>query len=212
MTLPPAPQIIAVGASAGGLKALTDLFTSFPRSGRFAFVVVQHLSPHFKSVMRDLMEKVTSLAVVVAEDDMVIEVDTVYLNSPHSDLSVEDGRLRILPWPEQATGPRFPIDVLFRSLVAEVGDKAIAVVLSGTGSDGSRGMAEVHDAGGLTVVQRPDTAQFEGMPDAALRATTCNLVLPPKEMGQALLGHLEDPVPATRSGVHHPLPLGACSE
>jgi two-component system CheB/CheR fusion protein len=193
---------VGIGASAGGLEALTNLFAPIPCTKQLAFVVIQHLSPHFKSVMRELLVKKTELKVVVAEQDMLIEPDTIYLNRPLCDLEVKDGRLLLREWEEDAHSrrPRFPIDVLFRSLAIEDGARAIGVVLSGTGSDGSRGLAAIHEVGGLTVVQKPETAQFEGMPDAASRATICNLVLIPEDVGEALLQHLSNPIPADISG------------
>ncbi|MED5370206.1 MAG: chemotaxis protein CheB [Myxococcota bacterium] len=198
----PSFRVAGIGASAGGLEALTELFAPIQPNGKLAFVVIQHLSPHFQSVMNELLTKKTRLRVVVAEQDMVVEPDTVYLNRPESDLEVKDGHLALTPWPKQQgqRGPHFPIDVLFRSLAAEHGVQAMGVVLSGTGSDGSRGLKAIHEAGGLTVVQRPGTAQFEGMPDAALRATICNLVLPPKEIGAALEEHIASPMSPDQSG------------
>jgi len=202
-------RIVGVGASAGGLKALTELLSTLPCTGQLAVVVVQHLSPHFKSVMDELLAARTALEVVVATDGMVLRPDTVYLNQPHSDLTVEQGAICLGPWAETTDGTlQRPIDVLFQSLAEQYGERAIGVVLSGTGSDGSRGLAAIHDAGGLTAIQQPDTATFPGMPESAQQATVVNLVLPPEELPEALLRHLVSPVSSADVGYATP-PLDA---
>ena len=133
---------------------------------------------------------------------MLIEPDTIYLNRPQSDLTLKDGRLCLTQWPPK-NGKRslkFPIDAFLRSAATELGHRSVGIILSGTGSDGSRGLKTIHEVGGLTIVQKPETAQFEGMPDSALRATTCNLILPPGEMGAALSQHLSTPISSEQVG------------
>jgi two-component system CheB/CheR fusion protein len=150
---PGAPtHVVGVGASAGGLEALEQFFDAMPPESGMAFVVVQHLSPDFRSVMDELLAHRTRMAIHRVEDGMPVEANTVYLMPPKKEMIISGGRLLLADKdPKQAL--TLPIDHFFRSLAHDVGRNAIAVVLSGTGSDGSRGIRDVHDAGGLVVVQ-----------------------------------------------------------
>lgn len=177
--------IVGVGASAGGLEALERLVGEAPTSSGVAYVIVQHLSPDFRSMMDDLLRRCTALPIVVAEDGMVVEPNTVYLMPPGTDMIISGGVLCVAP-KEQRGELAFPIDVFLRSLAQDAGASAIGVILSGTGSDGSRGICEIHDAGGLVICQSPDTARFDGMPRSALDTAVVDLILAPEEMGAAV--------------------------
>lgn len=181
--------VVAVGASAGGLQALETLFRAMtPTSSMgFAFVVIQHLMPGAKSQMRELVSRWTTLAVVVAEQDMPLAADTVFLIPPGVELRVAEGLLTL---EARAHGVPRPIDVFMRSCAAEFGDRSVAVVLSGTGDDGSRGVRAVHDAGGLVVVQREDTAEFVAMPHNAIVTGTADAVVPPQDIFEVLQRHV----------------------
>lgn len=193
-----AVRVVGVGASAGGLEALVELFQGVPTDCPICWVVVQHLSADVDSAMPDLLERRTLLEVVPVHEGLSPRPGTIVLNRPGIDMTLHDGIFRIEPWPD-GRSTRYPIDRLFTSL-AEQGADATGIVLSGTGSDGTLGLAALHAAGGLTVVQHPATARFAGMPESAIRGTRANLVLPPSDIGAALAEHLVDPVPSDRDG------------
>ena len=180
------PFVVGIGASAGGLEALERFFGSLPDQIGMAFVVIQHLSPDFKSLMDELLARKTKLPIHLVEDGMRVEADHVYLIPPRMEMIISEGRLLLS---ERAPQPEFtlPIDVFFRSLARDCGSRAVAIVLSGGGSDGSRGIRDVRDAGGLVIVQDTTTAQFDGMPKTAREAGVAHWVLPPQEMPHVLL-------------------------
>jgi two-component system, chemotaxis family, CheB/CheR fusion protein len=188
---PSAPRtyVVGVGASAGGLEALQRLFARMRRTGAFSFVVVQHLSPDFKSVMAELLAQHTELAVQVVTSGMPIETDTVYLLPAGNEMTVSQGRL-YLTERDAGKGLFLPYDVFLRSLAEDVGPCAIAVVLSGTGSDGSRGIRAIHEAGGLVMAQNEESAKFDGMPRNAIDTGLVDLVQPPEGLADALLRFL----------------------
>jgi two-component system CheB/CheR fusion protein len=178
-------RIVAIGASAGGLESLERLFTHLPPDTGMAFVVLQHLSPDFKSLMDELLSRRTQMRIRLAEHDMPVEPNTVYLLPPVKEMIIRHRRL-LLNDKDPRLGLTLPIDLFFRSLAQDVGDKAVAVVLSGSGSDGSRGVLEIHKAGGLVFCESPDTAQFNGMPLSAMRTGAVAQVLPPDELALAV--------------------------
>src|SRR5687768_11546850 len=151
--------LVGVGASAGGLEALQRLFERIPLTGQMAFVVVQHLSPDFKSLMDELLTPHTQMQIHRAEDGMLVEPDHIYLMPPKNEMSVAGGRLQLTER-DPSKGLSLPIDSFFRSMAEDVGTRGIAVVLSGTGSDGSRGIRAVHEAGGLVIAQTESSAKF----------------------------------------------------
>ena len=159
------PVVVGVGASAGGLEALTRLLVGAPKDIPFAFVVVQHLSPDYKSMVAELLGRQTGLAVQRAEDGLRLQRGNVYVIEPQTDLTVEQGRLRVAQQNRDG-GLQLPIDALFSSLATAYGSDAIAVVLSGTGSDGTRGARAVKEAGGIVISQELSTCGFDGMPAA----------------------------------------------
>lgn len=182
----PPTYVVGIGASAGGLEALERFFESMPAETGMAFVVVQHLSPDFKSVMDELLARRTTLPVHRVTEGMKVQADAVYLIPPKKDMIISNGHLLLTDKdPRQLV--TLPIDHFFRSLAQDFGDRSIGIILSGTGSDGSRGLREIHEAGGLVIVQSPETAKFDGMPNAAQQTGACDLVLPPEEMPSALV-------------------------
>ena len=178
-------HVVAIGASAGGLEALQELASHIVVPGHFAYIVVQHLSPDHPSKLVDLIARVTSLNVVSAVDGASLEAGVIVIAPPHCDLALEDGRVRVSE-PLPRFGPSPCIDLLFESLAEQWGDKGIAVVLSGTGSDGARGMRAVRAAGGLTIAQSPQGAKFDGMPMAAISLGGAELVLEAAAIGERL--------------------------
>ncbi|CAN94353.1 unnamed protein product [Sorangium cellulosum So ce56] len=184
-----APYVVGIGASAGGLEALEHFFANIPKESGMAFVVVQHLSPDFKSLMDEILGRRTELPIHLVENGMQVEPDHVYLIPPKKEMIISGDRL-LLSERDRDQELALPIDVFFRSLAQDCGPRAIAVVLSGGGSDGSRGIRAVHEAGGLVVVQDVDSAQFDGMPKTARDAGVADCVLPPQDMPRVLLEHV----------------------
>ncbi len=177
--------VVGIGASAGGLEAMTALFKAESSLNGMALVIVQHLDPKSDSHLVPLLAKHTSLTVRSAQDGLEIEPDHVYVCVPNRDLVVENGRLRLLD-PESERRQRYPIDRFFESLASAYGDRATAVVLSGTASDGSRGISAVKAAGGMVIVQDPRTAEFDGMPTSAIQTGLVDLVLPAEKIPEVL--------------------------
>ncbi|WP_437308034.1 chemotaxis protein CheB [Sorangium sp. So ce388] len=184
-----APYVVGIGASAGGLEALEHFFDNIPKESGMAFVVVQHLSPDFRSLMDEILGRRTELPIHLVENGMLVEPDHVYLIPPKKEMIISGGRL-LLSERDRDQELTLPIDVFFRSLAQDCGPRAIAVVLSGGGSDGSRGIRAVHEAGGLVIVQDVDSAQFDGMPKTARDAGVADCVLPPQDMPRVLLEHV----------------------
>ena len=180
--------VVGIGASAGGLEAIERMFDHMPDDTGMAFVLVQHLSPDFKSLMDELLGRWTDMAIVQAADGINIVPNTIYLMPPRRRMVVAQGRLLLVEM-EPDDGLMFPIDHFFRSLANEYGYRAISVVLSGTGTDGTRGIGAVHEANGLVIAQREDTAKFNGMPRSALDAGVCDLVLAPEDIPDALINY-----------------------
>jgi two-component system CheB/CheR fusion protein len=179
------PFVVGIGASAGGLSALERLVERLSVDTPASFIIVQHLSPEHKSLMAEILGRRTRLQVREAEDGIVLEPRVIYLVPPRKNIEVVG---RALHFRERA-GPHainLPVDLLLRSLAADVGPRAVAVVLSGTGSDGRVGVEAVKAAGGTVIVQSPTTARFDGMPLAAIATGTADAVLPPEEIADRL--------------------------
>lgn len=176
--------IVGVGASAGGIEALRALLSNLPPDTGMAFVIVQHLDPSHESMLPDILGRSTAMPVKEATDDLMVEPHHVYVIPPGKLLIIESATLRLSP---RATprGPPRPFDHFLRSLAEEMGHKAIGVVLSGTGNDGTLGMEEVKAAGGITFAQ-DDTAEQTGMPRSAVAAGCVDLVLSPSEIAREI--------------------------
>ena len=160
-------RVVAIGASSGGLEACTTLLEGLPAPSGMAFVLVQHLDPTHPSLLVDLLAKHTSMAVLQAEDGMIVTREHLYVIPPGTYLSVSDGALH-LSTPRVPRGARLPFDFLLASLAAAYGDRAICLVLSGNGADGTNGLRAVKDAGGLVIAQDPAEAEYGGMPSSAI--------------------------------------------
>ena len=184
--------VVGVGASAGGLDALEQLFGAMPEHTGMAFVVVQHLSPDFKSVMDELLARRTRIPVLLVEDNMPVEPDRIYLIPPRKEMIIARGRL-LLSDKGETQALNLPIDTFFRSLAQDMGQRAIGIVLSGAGSDGARGIRDIHDAGGLVLCQDEKTADFDGMPRSARETGLVHHVLPPGQMPRVLVDSARTP-------------------
>lgn len=181
-------HVVGIGASAGGLESLEKLFAKVPRDSGMAYVVVQHLSPDFRSVMDELLARQTDIPIRQAEEDLEVLPNTIFLIPPKKEAILSGRRFRLRD-KEPREALTLPIDHFFRSLAQEAGALSIAVVLSGSGSDGSRGIREVHQAGGLVVCETEETAKFDGMPLAAQESGVVDLVLRPEAIPEALIRH-----------------------
>lgn len=178
--------VVGIGASAGGLDAIQQLFDSIPRNTGMAFVVVQHLSPDFKSLMPELLAKHTDMPIFTAEDELEIQPNCIYLNKEDKNLTIGAGKLHLVGRGSK-NKLNLPINEFFDSLSTEYNEKSIAIVLSGTGSDGSKGIKAIKEAGGTVIVQDPETAQFDGMINSAIQTGTVDFVLSPKGIGDMLV-------------------------
>ena len=186
--------IIGIGASAGGLAALETFFAAFegqPPPG-MAFVLIQHLSPDHKSLLAEILRRRTKLEIFDIEDGMTLRINCIYILPPAQDLRLERGCLH-LSEPGQARGQRLPIDFFFQSLAEDQREKAIAVILSGNGGDGSEGLRAIKAAGGLVLVQTPANAEYQGMPESALATGLVDEQLEAAGMPAKLLEYVKRP-------------------
>jgi two-component system CheB/CheR fusion protein len=181
--------IVGIGASAGGLKPIEEFFDHMENDSGMAFVVVQHLSPDFKSLMDELLARHTQMEIFKVSDGVEIRPNCIYLIPPEKNMAIASGKL-LLTDKTKKPGLHLPIDNFFRSLASEGGENSVAIVLSGTGSDGSRGIKDVREANGLVFVQTPESAGFDGMPRAAIASGVVDLICEAHDMPDRLLGYI----------------------
>ncbi len=194
------PPVVGIGASAGGIEALSRFFDSMPTDSGLAFVVVLHLDPRHHSELASLLGRRAAMPVVDIVDGVRIEPNKVYVIVPDRSVRVDGDRLRLFK-PTEPRGHRHFVDVFFGSLAEHRRERAIAIVLSGTGSNGTQGMKEVKAVGGLTMVQDPETAQFDGMPRSAITAGMADHITAPEEMPEILLRYARHPYMADPDGL-----------
>lgn len=180
--------VVAIGASAGGLDALERFFQCLPSDSGAAYVVIQHLSPDHKSMMANLLARHTDMPVVTVTHDMKIEANRVHLIPPASMMTAHGDVLRLSP--KNPRGLALPIDLFFTSVAKEFGNRSIGVILSGTGSDGTRGAVAINDAGGLLLAQDPESAKFDGMPRSVIATGLVDAILPPDKLGPRLIEYI----------------------
>jgi two-component system CheB/CheR fusion protein len=178
--------VVGIGASAGGLHALVRFFENLPANNGMAFVIVLHLSPKHPSSADSVIQRATVMPVTQVISTTKIEKNHVYVIAPNQQLSMVDGYLGISEL-DRPRGTHTAIDVFFRTLAEVHQERSVAVVLSGTGSDGAVGLTRIKEEGGVTVVQAPGDAEHEGMPQAAIRTGAIDFVLPVTEIPQKLL-------------------------
>lgn len=183
--------IVAIGASAGGLEAIHEFFDNMPANGNFSFVVIQHLSPDYKSLLVELVAKHTNMQVVEAGHDVKVEPNFVYVIPNNKLLSIQNGRLQ-LAVKNFEKAPNTAIDYFLHSLAKDQGARAIAVILSGTGTDGSKGIQSIHDAGGIVLVQDPVTAKFDGMPNSAIATGFADYIMAPELMPETIFDYINE--------------------
>lgn len=183
--------IVGIGASAGGLEALQEFFDGMPSSPGAAFVIVQHLSPDYKSFMGELLARHTSIPIDIVTDNITIEIDHVYLIPPKMNMTIQGGKLHLKEI--EGRSLNLPIDIFFRSLAADQENNAIGIILSGTGSDGTLGIRAIKENGGMTMVQDDQTAKFDGMPRSSISTGMVDLVLSPSLLAQELANYIKHP-------------------
>ncbi len=178
--------VVGIGASAGGLEALDEFLKHLPPNPGMAFVVVQHLDPTRPGMMPELLQRATPMKVLQATDRLKLKPNQVYVIPPNKDLSLLRGSLFLFD-PVEPTGRRLPIDFFFRALADERQDRAVGIVLSGMGSDGTQGLRAIKESGGLVLVQEPATARFDSMPRSALREGIADAVAPPSGLAMEVV-------------------------
>ncbi|WP_424493857.1 CheR family methyltransferase [Salinimicrobium sp. GXAS 041] len=185
-------RVVAIGASAGGLEALKSFFEGSPKNDTNAYVVIQHLSPDYKSMMGELLKKSTGLKIVEVSEGMEISPGHIYLIPPVNNLILENGFFHLKEKPKHQS-LNLPIDMFFESLAKERKEQAIGIILSGTGSDGTRGARAIKENDGMIMVQEPVQAQFDGMPRSAIGTGLVDYVVPVESMGIELQNFLTAP-------------------
>jgi two-component system CheB/CheR fusion protein len=185
--------IVAIGGSAGSFHAIEKFFTHMPPDTDMAFVVIMHLDPNHKGRVSELIQNFTPMPVTEAVDGMRVEPNRVYIIPPDKDMGIHNRQLLLLT-PSKPKGRRMPIDYFFQSLAEDQWNKAIAIVLSGMGSDGETGVRMIKEKLGMTMVQDPDTAQYNSMPKSAISTNQVDYVLLPEEMPLKLIQYLKHPV------------------
>jgi len=179
--------IVGIGASAGGLEALKELIAGLTHSEFLTYVVAQHLSPSHSSLLRDLLRPSTDLAVKDVTDRLIPQPNTIYITPPNHDVEYGGGMLRLVK-PKATVGPKPSVDHFFTSLAEHYGENTVGIILSGTGSDGALGVRAIKAAGGVALIQDPQTAKYDGMPRAAIQTGSADMVLPATKVGDVLQG------------------------
>lgn len=178
--------IVGIGSSAGGLEAVRELAASLNGALPVAYVVVQHMSPHHKSLMSELVGRETSLSVRDVQDGTVPEAGVIYITPPNTDAVFSDGQIRIVEPSKEPGAPKPSVDRFLVSLADDVGERSVGIILSGTGRDGSYGVQAIREAGGITIAQSGESAKYDGMPLSAQQTGCIDLVLSPEEIGTHL--------------------------
>ncbi|MDO9168491.1 MAG: chemotaxis protein CheB [Methylobacter sp.] len=184
--------IVGIGASAGGLEALEQFFSHVPDNMGIAFVVIQHLNPNHKGMMAELLQRITAMTVVEAQNRMKIKPDYIYVNPPNKELTILHGRLYLLD-PVAPRGLRLPIDAFFRSLAEDRRDQSIGILLSGMGSDGMLGLHAVKEKSGLVLVQDPVEAKYDSMPRSVIDAGLADIIGTAAELPAHIIHYLQHP-------------------
>ena len=184
--------IVAIGASAGGLEAIHSFFDSMPESINCAFVIIQHLSPDHKSLLVELVGRHTHMHVLEARHEAEVKANCIYIIPNNKFLSIKRGKLLLSDKPP-AKFPNNAIDVFLYSLAEDKKEDAIAIILSGTGTDGTKGVEAIKEAGGFVMIQDPSSAKFDGMPNSAINTGNADVILAPADMPGELITYLNEP-------------------
>jgi two-component system, chemotaxis family, CheB/CheR fusion protein len=183
--------IVAIGASAGGLEAIHEFFDNMPSNGNLSFIIIQHLSPDYKSLLVELISKHTNMQVYEATHGAKAESNCVYVIPNNKLLTIKDGHLQLGAKNFEKV-PNTAIDTFLHSLAEDQAEKAMAIILSGTGSDGSKGIQSIKQAGGMVLVQDPLSAKFDGMPNTAIATGFADLILAPELMPEEIFNYINE--------------------
>jgi two-component system CheB/CheR fusion protein len=185
--------VVGIGASAGGLEALQDFFKNMPNNSNAAYVVIQHLSPDYKSLMDELLARVTTMDIYRVEDGMLIKKNAIYLIPPGKNMTIFKGKL-LLTEQQHGRSLNLPIDIFMRSLAKDQEKNAIGIVLSGTGSDGTLGIRAIKEYGGMVIAQDDQSAKFDGMPRSSISTGMVDYILPASKMPEELINYIKHPL------------------
>ncbi|PZV26940.1 MAG: chemotaxis protein CheB [Snowella sp.] len=180
-------DVVAIASSAGGVTALSELLAELPSSFPSTILVVQHLSPNYISHLAEILARKTQLPVKPAENGEQARPSTIYIAPPNQHLLIAPDRTLSLTQTELVHFLRPSADILFKSIAAAYGKRAIAVVLTGTGKDGAMGVKAIHQTGGTVIVQDPETAEFNAMPKNAIATGSVDFILPLPEIAEKLI-------------------------
>ena len=189
--------VVGIGASAGGLDALEKFFKNMPSPNNIAFVVITHLDPSHNSILPELIQNQTKMKVKSIQDSLKIEPETVYIAPPNNDVGMINSTFQLIE-PIEKYGYRLPIDYFFQNLAADQNEKAICVILSGMGTDGTLGVKEIKHAFGMIIVQSPESAKYNGMPKSAIDTGLVDHILEPEQMPNKILRYIEQVATATK--------------
>jgi two-component system, chemotaxis family, CheB/CheR fusion protein len=198
--------VVGIGASAGGLEAFERFFKNMPPDGNMAFVLTQHLDADHISILPELITRYTRMPVLQVSDNIQVKPNHVYVIPPNHNMALHQGKLSLSEF-EAARGNRLPIDFFFYSLAQDQGERAIGIVLSGTGSDGSRGIEAIRAGGGVVIAQEPQSASYDGMPKSAIATGMVDFVLAPEAMPAQLLRFTARDHSAALAGPNHDLEM-----
>jgi two-component system, chemotaxis family, CheB/CheR fusion protein len=184
--------VVGIGASAGGLEALETFFTAMPPAEDLAFVIIQHLSPKHKSILGEILKRDTRMPVVEIRDGLKLQPNHIYCNPPDKDVGIYQGAFHLME-PSEVRHTRMTIDFFFRSLAQDLEEKAVCIVLSGTGSDGTLGLEAVKGAGGMTMAQAEEQAKYPFVPRSAIDTGLVDYILPVEQMPQEIIRYVHHP-------------------
>ena len=201
-TVPLDFPVVGIGASAGGLEALQEFFKNMPPTPGVAFVIVQHLSPDYKSLMDELLARYTKMVIHRVEDGMMVEENHIYLIPPRMNMTIFHGKL-LLSQQSPGRSLNLPIDIFFRSLAKDQEKNAIGIILSGTGSDGTLGIRAIKEFGGIAMVQDDQSAKFDGMPRSSISTGMVDLIMPPAKLADELVNYVKHPLIRKTAQIEH---------
>jgi two-component system CheB/CheR fusion protein len=184
--------VVGIGASAGGLEALQEFFKNMISAPDAAFVIIQHLSPDYKSYMNELLSRFTSIKIEIVTDGMTLKSNHIYLIPPKMNMTIFHGVLYLNELSATRT-LNLPIDIFFRSLAKDQEKNAVGIILSGAGSDGTLGIKAIKEFGGMTMAQDEKSAKFESMPHSSIATGMVDIIMPPKQLAQELINYIKHP-------------------
>ena len=202
LLLPEKLKIVCIGASAGGLEAITAFFDNVPPDSGLSFVLVQHLSPDYKSLMPELLVKYTRMKIYYAVNNMQVQPNCIYTIPSDKNMTLKNGKLR-LEIRRKLTTPNLPINIFMNSMATDQPQGTIGVILSGTGSDGSLGIVSIKEHLGMVIAQDPNSAAFDSMPSSAIATGLVDFILKPSEMAATIIKYIQHPYVEQASSEDH---------